>query len=262
MLRFLEEDTLVGTIVSSIGTMLSIGLNLTPIILFYNFFRKNASLNTIPETMFISGIFCCATNLAYGIIQDNQILKISNGVCYGLQIFYATIYIFIKAHKQIEKLLLYLLIAWDLSFQALYIFGNILEFHFGNYFAQQFTGYTNILLGTINVITPGQNIIKVIRTGNFTLIPIWTIFAQCACSSLWLVYGLTLGDIMMIVPNLLGTVLTGLQIAVYYFFYCKNHGIPPETKEEEKADSKENQDPEYNQNPEENKLINDTKDSQ
>ena len=124
MLRFLEEDTLVGTIVSSIGTMLSIGLNLTPIILFYNFFRKNASLNTIPETMFISGIFCCATNLAYGIIQDNQILKISNGVCYGLQIFYATIYIFIKAHKQIEKLLLYLLIAWDLSFQALYIFGN------------------------------------------------------------------------------------------------------------------------------------------
>ena len=117
-------------------------------------------------------------------------------------------------------------------------------------------------LDTINVITPGQNIIKVIRTGNFTLIPIWTIFAQCACSSLWLVYGLTLGDIMMIVPNLLGTVLTGLQIAVYYFFYCKNHGIPPETKDEEKADSKENQDPEYNQNPEENKLIDDTKDSQ
>lgn len=43
----------------------------------------------------------------------------------------------------------------------------------------------------------------------------------------------------MVIPNLLGMVLAGLQIAVYYFFYCKNHGIPPENKEEEKVDENE-----------------------
>ncbi len=39
-------------------------------------------------------------------------------------------------------------------------------------------------------------------------------------------------DVNMIVPNLLGTVITVIQIATYFYFYCKNHGVPPEIKEE------------------------------
>lgn len=231
MLRYLEESIAV-TIVTSIGTMISIGLNLTPILLFYRYFKKTAGIETIPETMFITGIFCCATNLAYGIIKRDKILMISNGVCYGLQVLYGTTYIFVTNAKKIDKLLLYLIIAWDLSFEVLFIFGNILEYHFGQDFAQTFTGSFNIFIGTLNVITPGQNIIKVFKTGNFTLIPVVTICFQCACSSLWLVYGLTDMDVNMIVPNLLGTVITVIQIASYFYFYCKNHGVPPEIKEE------------------------------
>jgi hypothetical protein len=245
MLRFLEEEKPIGAIiVSSIGTMISIGLNLTPILLFYRFFKRTAGLETIPETMFITGVFCCATNLAYGIIKDDKILKISNGVCYGLQILYGTIYIFITNKNQVHKLLLYLLIAWDLSFEVLFIFGNILEFHFGNNFANKFTGIFNIVIGTLNVITPGQNIVKVFKTQNFTLIPIVTIFFQCTCSTLWFVYGLTDMDPMMIVPNLIGTVITTIQMATYFFFYCKLHGVPPkspkkEGEEEGKEEGKE-----------------------
>ena len=236
MLRRLEDD-IVKTIVSAIGTMISIGLNLTPILLFYRFFKKTAGIETIPETMFITGIFCCATNLAYGIIIDDTILKISNGVCYGLQIMYGTTYIFITNNKQIDKLLLYLIIAWDLSFEVLFIFGNILTYHFGKDFADYFTGIFNIIIGALNVITPGQNIIKVIRTGNFNLIPIVTIFFQCACSSLWFVYGLYIVNIMVIAPNLLGMVITAIQITVYYYFYIKNHGLVPITTEGEKEEN-------------------------
>ena len=245
MLRFLADTQSIGAIiVSAVGTMISVGLNLSPILLFYRYFKKTAGLETIPETMFISGIFCCATNLAYGIIKDDKILKISNGCCYGLQVLYGTIYIFITNKGQVHKLLLYLLIAWDLSFEVLFIFGNILEFHFGNKFALTFTGAFNMFIGTVNVITPGQNIIKVFKTGNFTLIPIVTIFFQCTCSTLWFVYGLTDMDVNMIVPNVLGTVITIIQIATYYFFYCKHHGkVPPQPKkegeEEEKGESKD-----------------------
>jgi hypothetical protein len=242
MFRYLEEEQeqkLSAIIVSAIGTMISIGLNLSPILLFYRYFKKTAGIETIPETMFITGIFCCATNFAYGIIKDDKILKISNGVCYGLQILYGTIYIFITNKDKVHKLLLYLLIAWDLSFEVLFIFGNILEYHFGNSFAQTFTGGFNMFIGTLNVITPGQNIIKVFKTGNFTLIPIVTIFFQCTCSTLWFVYGLTDLDYNMIVPNLLGTVITTIQIGSYYYFYCKRHGIPPEEKKEEDKEKEE-----------------------
>ena len=240
MLRNLEVSEVAVTIVTSIGTMISIGLNLSPILLFYRYFKKTAELNTIPETMFITGIFCCGTNLAYGIIIADKILTISNGVCFGLQVMYGTIYIFIfnlkDGAKRIDKLILYLIIAWDLSFEVLFIFGNVLEYHTSNDFAKTFTGSFNIFIGTLNVITPGQNIIKVIKTGNFTLIPIVTIFFQCACSSLWMVYGFALMDPNIIAPNVIGTVITVLQILTYFYFYTKNHGIPPKTDEQNEED--------------------------
>ena len=77
MLRYLEdkETNIGGIIVSLIGTMISIGLNLTPILLFYRFFKKTAGIETIPQTMFITGIFCCSNNLAYGIVKCDKILN-------------------------------------------------------------------------------------------------------------------------------------------------------------------------------------------
>ena len=54
MLRNLADD-IVGTIVSAIGTMISIGLNLSPILLFYRYFKKNAELKTqspIPNNQY------------------------------------------------------------------------------------------------------------------------------------------------------------------------------------------------------------------
>jgi solute carrier family 50 protein (sugar transporter) len=260
MLRFLADQPISAVIVSAIGTMISIGLNLSPILLFYRYFKKTAGIETIPEMMFITGVFCCATNLAYGIIKDDKILKISNGVCYGLQILYGTIYIFIINKNQVLKLILYLLIAWDLSFEVLFIFGNILEYHFGNSFALRFTGIFNIVIGTLNVITPGQNIVKVFKTQNFTLIPIVTIIFQCTCSTLWFVYGLTDMDWNMIVPNLLGTVITTVQIGTYYFFYCKLHGIPPpepkkEGEEEEGNEENKEEGKEENKDDDKDKLL-------
>ena len=256
MLRFLADEKPIGSvIVSAIGTMISIGLNLTPILLFYRYFKGTAGLETIPEMMFITGVFCCATNLAYGIIKDDKILKISNGCCYGLQILYGTIYIFITNKHQVHKLLLYLLIAWDLSFEVLFIFGNILEYHWGNAFANKFTGITNIIIGTLNVITPGQKLIKVFKTGNFTLLPIVTIFFQCACSTLWFVYGFSDMDPMMIAPNGIGTLITALQIATYFFFYCKLHGIPPKEKKEGEEEEGKEEGKEGKEEKEENKDV-------
>ena len=50
---------------------------------------------------------------SYGfIIKDDKILKISNGCCYGLQILYGTIYIFITNKKQVHKL--YLISDYDI----------------------------------------------------------------------------------------------------------------------------------------------------
>ena len=160
------------------GTVIGVGLNLTPCILFYEFFRGKRELSTIPEMMFIMGVFCYTTNLAYSFIINDNNMKISNLICDSLQVIYSITYLFYYAKKDFMTWLLYTFIALNLTFEILYIFANVIEYHTSNKFADDFTGYFNLCMTVINAGAPGQNIITVIKTNNFTLIPIWTIFAQ------------------------------------------------------------------------------------
>ena len=214
MIRLLDENNLASLISSILGTIISVGLNLTPLILFYEYFKGKREFKSIPEIMFVSGIFCCSTNLAYAVLKGDIMLIISNTVSDSLQVLYATVYLFIFAEKKFLQYLLYLVIAYDLTFEVLYIFINLIKFHTDRSFALEFTGYFNIGISLINVITPGQNIIKVFQTENFTLIPIVTICFQCLCSSFWGFYGFKDMDKMIIIPNLLGAALTIFQIVV------------------------------------------------
>ena len=233
MLRFLENEITTESLVMGIlGSIISVGLNITPSYLFYQYFKGQRQLKEIPEMMFISGVFCSSTNLAYAFIIKDPIMIISNTICDGLQIIYATIYLFLYSNKKISQFLLYLLVAYDLTFEIIFIFADVIEYHTSNKVAETFTGGFNSVISVINVITPGQNIVKVFKTENFTLIPILTIIAQCFCSTFWGIYGLFKLDIWICLPNLLGTILTVIQIVTYYYFYCKRNGIPPERKEE------------------------------
>ena len=236
MIRILEEDSIASKIASIFGTIISVGLNLTPGVLFYEFFKGKRELKTIPEMMFVSAVFCSSTNLAYGIIKGDTILILSNTICDILQVIYSTLFLFFYTNKKFSLWLLNTFIAWDLTFEVIYIFSNLLEFHTSKEFAIDFTGIFNIIIGLINVVTPGQNIIKVFKSEDFTLIPIVTICFQCLCSSFWGFYGFKDMDKMIIIPNFLGIMLTVIQIITYYYFYCKRKGIPPKNEDKEEFD--------------------------
>ena len=234
MIRLLDgdnnENDLASFISSILGTIISVGLNLTPLVLFYEYFKGKREFKNIPEMMFVSGTFCSSTNLAYAVLKGDIMLTISNTVCDSLQVLYATVYLFIFAEKKCLQYLLYLIIAYDLIFEVLYIFIDLIKFHTSRDFALEFTGYFNIGISLINVITPGQNIIKVFQTEDFTLIPIVTICFQCLCSSFWGFYGFKDLDKMIIIPNFLGVALTIFQIAVYFYYRIKRKGVPPHAK--------------------------------
>lgn len=235
MLRILDDENSVESLVTGIlGNIIGFGLNLTPFVLFYELYKGKRRLKDIPEMMFISGVFCGSSNLAYGIIKNNKMLYIPSIVNDSLQIFYSTIFLFLYSNKKISTFLLYIIIAYDLTFEEIYIFVNVLEFHWGYAVAESITGGVNSTVTVINAITPGQNIIKVFKTEDFTLIPIVTNIFQCLCSTFWAIYGFILMDKWMIIPNVFGSVLALVQIATYFYFYCKRNGKPPEREEKNK----------------------------
>ena len=216
------------------GTVIAVGLNLSPCILFYEFYRGQRPFASIPEIMFIIGVFCGTTNFAYGIILSDKMMIINGTICDSLQIIYAILYLYYYAKKDCMKWLLYSFIALNLTFEILYIFANVLEYHTSNQFADDFTGYFNTVMTIINAAAPGQNIVTVFKTKNFTLIPIWTTFAQLLCSGLWGVYGLFISNLKMILPNVIGSLLCIFQIFAYFYARISSGGVPPQPKEEEK----------------------------
>ena len=245
MIRILDEDDNLATkIISILGTIIAVGLNLTPSVLFYEFFTGKREFKSIPEMMFVSGVFCSSTNLAYAIIKRDTMLILSNTICDLLQILYSTVFLFFFANKNFSTYLLYLLIAYDLTFEIIYILADVIRFHSSKKVAQNVTGIVNVIIGIVNVVAPGQNIFKVFKTEDFTLIPIVTICFQCLCSAFWGFYGFKDMDIMIIFPNLLGSVLAIIQISIYFYFYCKRKGIPPKKINKDDAEIEEGNDEE------------------
>jgi solute carrier family 50 protein (sugar transporter) len=246
-----------ANIVPVLGTILAVALNLSPIVLFYEFFKGMRELSSIPEMMFVTGVFCSTTNLAYGLLKDDMNLYINSAICDIIQIIYATLYLFLYAQKDFTKWLLYVFIAWNLTLEILYIFADVLKYHLGQEFALQFTGWFNVGMTVINAGAPGQKIIEVFKTGNFMLIPIYTTITQILCSGLWGFYGFADMDFKLIIPNLLGVLLCGIQIFAYFYYYIKNKGVPPELEIKEKKEEKEEN--EENEENGSSKLINNNK---
>lgn len=220
-------------VVPVLGTILAVGLNLSPCVLFYEYFKGKRDLSTIPEMMFVIGVFCCTTNLAYGLLKEDLNLYLNSAICEIIQITYATVYLFLYANKDFGKWFLYVFIAFNLTLEILYIFYDVIAHHTNKDFGINFTGWFNVFMTVCNAGAPGQKIIEVWKTQNFILIPIYTTIAQILCSALWGFYGFADMDLKLILPNLLGVALCAIQIFSYFYFYLKLHGKPPETEKKE-----------------------------
>ena len=129
--------------------------------------------------------------------------------------------------KQFKQFLLWIFIALNISAELNYGLSDVLVYHtqdFNKSLADNLVGWFNVFLGVINAGAPGQKILEVFKTGNYTLIPQITVLFQCACSTLWGIYGLTQGNLKIILPNLIGVALTAIQLFAYFSFYIKNKG--------------------------------------
>ena len=185
--------------------------------------KKRRLYTEIPESMLFSNIFCNLINLAFGYQKKDSTMITSSGVGTGLAVLWGVLYSFYLAQKKIDKFLLYSFIIINLSAEIFWIFGGIIQ---PQEVGEAVAGWFAFFLTVINAATPGQNIITVIKTGKYKLIPIVTTVFGFLCSSCWFVYGIwgldDGPDMKMYIPNGLGILLNLAQILVYIPTYIKN----------------------------------------
>jgi solute carrier family 50 protein (sugar transporter) len=150
----------------------------------------------------------------YGILaHDIFPLMVTNGIGMGLTTFYLVVYYkYAPDRQRVFHQILFLL--FGLFLIAMYpIFSY--EPH---RVVQQNIGYVSILVCAIMFGSPLVVLKEVIRQKSTDLLPLTMIVAGFINSLLWLLYGLILGDLFVIVPNLVNIFLGSIQLLLFCIF--------------------------------------------
>ncbi len=201
------------TIISWIGTVIGIILNISPIVMFYSIIQGKYKIEIVPESMLIFNILCSSLWACYWYLQvDKFVPFFSSAFGLALSEIFALIYLFFLADKSWKKYLLFAFLEINL----------VLEFNYGllvvlgDYIT---VGNIAMVVNIITYITPGQKIYQVIKTKNYNLIPISSTLSGSLCTLCWLIFGLLIWDIRTIIPNGLGLVFATINSGVWAYFY-------------------------------------------
>jgi len=201
------------TIVSWIGTVIGIILNISPIVMFYSIIRGQKKIEIVPESMLIFNILCSSLWACYWYLQvDKFVPFFSSAFGLALSEIFALIYLFYLADKDWKKYILYAFLEINLVLE----FNYGLLFVLGDYIT---VGNIAVVVNIITYITPGQKIYQVIKTKNYNLIPISSTLSGSLCTLCWLIFGLLIWDIRTIIPNGLGLVFATINSGVWAYFY-------------------------------------------
>ena len=201
------------TIISWIGTVIGIILNISPIVMFYSIIQGKNKIEIVPESMLIFNILCSSLWACYWYLQvDKFVPFFSSAFGLALSEIFALIYLFFLADKSWKKYLLFAFLEINL----------VLEFNYGllvvlgDYIT---VGNIAMVINIITYITPGQKIYQVIKTKNYNLIPISSTLSGSLCTLCWLIFGLLIWDIRTIIPNGLGLVFATINSGIWAYFY-------------------------------------------
>ena len=215
------------TIVSWIGTIIGIILNISPSVLFYNIHLGKEKYTIIPESMLIFNILCPSLWACYWYLQEDKFVPFFSAVAgLGISEIFSLLYLYYLSGKCLKKYLLFALLEINLVIEFNYVLIRII----GDY---PTVGNIAVVVNILTYIAPGQNIIKVCKEKNYKLIPIASTLSGASCALSWLTFGLLIKDIHTIIPNTLGLIFAGINSLIWAYFYCKRD------KDAEEEDKKE-----------------------
>ena len=205
----------IDVLISSIATIISFILNISPITLFIKIIKNTEKYEIVPETMLILNIICGELWFCYWLILNKLVPMISGGLGMLISIFFGIIYLYYFSNKKIFNWLLNSLFLIYL----VYLFYYFL-YKFNNY--PDFIGKLACYINIITFISPGQNVIYVIKTGKYNYIPIYTTFFGVICCIFWLIYGLIVWDFNCILTNFFGLIFTIFNTSIWVIYYLKS----------------------------------------
>ena len=202
-------------VISLIGTIIGIFLFISPSILFYKIIRRQEKHIIISKTILLFNIVCGELWMCYWLRLNKIIPMISSAISLSFSIIYAIIYLYFyflgKIFKWILSSILTIVIVWQCYYSIIFILEDY-----------EFIGMIAMIINIITYIQPVQNILRIIKQGNFKSISIINSILGFLSSSSWLSYGILIKNIKSIIPNGIGFIVSIIHIAIWTFFLFEN----------------------------------------
>ena len=216
------------TLVSWIGTIIGIILNISPAVLFWNIYQGKEKYTIVPESMLIFNILCPSLWACYWWLQVDKFVPFFSAVAgLGLSEIFSLVYLYYLSGKCLKKYLIFAFLEINLVLEFNFILLRVI----GDYMT---VGSIAVVVNIITYIAPGQNIIRVCKEKNYKLIPIASTLSGASCALSWLTFGILIKDIRTIIPNTLGLTFAGINSLIWAYFYCNRDKSKDDEEDEKK----------------------------
>ena len=198
-------------VISLVGTMTGIFLFIPPLILFYKIIRKQEKHIIISKSMLLFNIVCGELWMCYWLRLNKIIPMISSAISLSFSLIFAIIYLYFyflgKIINWFFSSIFTIIVVWQCYYYIIFILEDY-----------EIIGMIAMIINIITYIPAAQNISRIIRQGNFKSIPIFNTIIGIFSSICWLTYGILIKNIISIIPNAIGFIISIIHIAIWTFF--------------------------------------------
>jgi len=209
----MANDDLGSTIFGWVGNALALYFYIAPIVPFVKVIKGQMTWKQSPGVLLLCSFLNCILWSDYGLITNQFLLYLANGLGGTITLIYITIFLI---HVADRKVLLSL-------FYNFFLICCIVEIYFVFYYLVPFK-VTGIIANIFNVLmyaAPGEKIYQICKGASYQLIPIWSTIGGTACSTSWMCYGIYQKDIYVVIPNALGVLASIVQIVIFVIYRRK-----------------------------------------
>ncbi|XP_031372118.1 bidirectional sugar transporter SWEET2-like [Punica granatum] len=198
------------------GNIFALGLFVSPIPTFRRIIR-NRSTENFSGLPYIYALLNCFITMWYGtpiISIDNILVMTVNATGAAFQLVY--VLLFITCADKAKKVRMLGLLAGDIILFAIIVVGSlqIPNYHLRQIVVGVISGFTLISM----FASPLFIINLVIRTRSVEFMPFYLSLSTFLMSTSFLLYGILNGDIFIILPNSIGTLLGMTQLLLYCYY--------------------------------------------
>ena len=220
------KDDVIESIFGWVGSAISIYFFISPAVPFSKVLKEEMNYKDSPGVLLISSFINCILWADYGLLKDITQIYLTNSLGGTITLIWISIYIFYFGRKYFSFSLIINII--------LLVVSGIISYLFYYKIDEKITGLVAMIFNILMYASPGEKIFKIIKTGNYHLIPIFSTIGGFACSLCWLIFGIYKEDKNVIIPNALGLFFSILQSIIYFIYYYKNNGTSKNIKTNDK----------------------------